>query len=324
VRKSAYGAWPPTAKTLQEQRALKTEVPGCSARALGITTLSTGQRQRAFKRRYGDNSNLTGGNDMEPLQFNIGWPKEFGYLKQFGMGEPFRLILALARSARDLEHLHSLLREDCQLPRKELVKLCEFWQRLWGGQVPREGQRLGDGVVKAMLDYSCPDAGLRTYYRSLLLKDRVREERCWAHWHSKVHHEDALPRHNKRSLFVLKFKGLELEFFLDLYKSYNGSEIGIQIYTTNGLLTEKTTHFLLTLQLATTYGTNTGLLDPHPETVIDFWIMVPRQTLDDCLGNFDSVEESPYITIFAKAGLTERLSAVLTELGLPVESVVMS
>ncbi|MFH1207250.1 MAG: hypothetical protein V1668_01440 [Patescibacteria group bacterium] len=261
---------------------------------------------------------------MEPLQFGVEWPKQFGFLEQFGMRNQFLLILASARSARDLRHLHSLLPANCQLPQKDFEKLCEFWQGLWGDKKPIIGCRLGDSVMQAILNYMCPEAGLRAYYRSLLMK-RVEQKICGIHDADKVYS----PQYDTRgqSLFIVCLDASddasdELKIGLNLFRSHDMEFFGIRLHVCNRDLTEKVTHQLLQLPPSgMTYWMGKGIYCSDPETITDFWYFVPLLKLEHAITNCKNEDTWTGPKMVAISVLTQTLLTVLKEdVGLKVRS----
>lgn len=157
-------------------------------------------------------------------------------LEDCGLAEAYRLVLALARSARQLELLHNQFDADQRLLREDFVTLREYWQEVLGNRKFR-GDPSTTESFEALVSPLRKEKTLSTYYASKL--DTARAD-IDTQSHDVHPREIVVSSIHSRSRFAVYYCGARF----DVRCTFLGYQLMIEFSIGSNVLTEELTHRL--------------------------------------------------------------------------------
>jgi hypothetical protein len=257
------------------------------------------------------------------------WDRQFGFLKAEGMHHVYLALMTLARSARDIERLHTLLPDNCRLLQDDLRAFKDFWVSQCNPTTSERKERLLlDSAVEWLLERECSGKSLRQYYARRLLAGRAgnSDDPELDIWNHRIY----LPSWRYRQgselhgNFVVTLHGMHCLTYCSL--SRDQQQLLVQICIPTLGLTEAITHKLLSMPPAKWWCYQEGevpyqlMLDAGPFlNLVQPGSLWPLPEMEN-LVTTETLAQVGYHTCVLPA-FPEQLKRSLESIGIPVTTV---
>lgn len=145
-------------------------------------------------------------------------PKELHFLQgkrnvrgeRIGLRHAYMMVVTLATSQKDVERVHNLLPDNCQLFQEHMSLLRDVRSRLYNGNPPNDGRRPSDPLCEMLLLHACEGNDLTRWYMDVLLEGRKHCEISGISNHVTVYSHRDRSGHGGRHFYSTLF-GLDVE-----------------------------------------------------------------------------------------------------------------
>ncbi|MBU0707134.1 hypothetical protein KKG41_02045 [Patescibacteria group bacterium] len=250
------------------------------------------------------------------------WSEGFSFLRVLKMEGVFLLLYALAQSVGDFRKLHSLLPDNCQMLRGDLLALIENWKLFHDGNSPEGGKRISDAHAQEMMAYLCPEHGMTGRYVQLLDEGKEAESRFINMDVEIIFSHQDRPGHGSEHFNALVGGiGTKLGCFL----SPDETTVAVRFIVHSCNLSESSTHTLREQFASSLRGVDGGFHSRMGSTSygqqVDFWYEMPEDGLVSMLEMLENKNSRKDRTLVATPDFIAELLNRLHALGLDIPEI---